>query len=222
MANARVIRQNYFNEPKLQKYSIDERYLIIGLACTADDYGRLWKDSMNIKSIVFPTNKSITEQWINKTINKLIKNNILCEYEEEKIRYIHFPKWFDKGWFLKQRIDHPKEFGGCPDCPICNTEELKNKLRETSRAIKDNIIKPNQINNNTSNTNTSYLKIVGELSARSFIEHTYDKYPLITNSKYVQLLSNYIESVNKQGAWERDHVAAFDKYLDEQHELLRP
>ncbi len=221
MANARVIRQNFFNEPKLNSYTIEERYLIIGLACTADDYGRLWNDSSNIKSIIFPTHKSINERWINRIINKLIKNEVLCEYEQDTIRYIHFPNWFDKGWFLKQRIDHPKEFGGCPDCPVCNTEDKKNKLRETSRAIKDNIIKPNQIDNNTNKSNTNYIKMVSELSSRSFIERTHDKYPLIINSKYVQLLNNYIKRVEKNGTWEIDHAEEFDKYLDEQHELLR-
>ena len=48
MANARLIRQKFFNEPKLAKYTIEERYLIIGLACTADDYGRLWYNTSNI------------------------------------------------------------------------------------------------------------------------------------------------------------------------------
>lgn len=220
MANARIIRQNFFNAPTIANYSIDEKYLIIGLACTADDYGRLWKDASNIKSMVFPIHKKITVQWINRTINKLIKNGVLCEYEEDKIRYIHFPKWFEKGWYLKQRIDHPKEFGGCPDCPTCNTEGITRKVRETSRAIKDNIIKPNQINN-TSKTNTNYLKIVAELSARSFMEHTHDKYPLITDSKYASLLSNYMQRIEKKGAWEIDHAKEFDKYLYKQHELLR-
>lgn len=116
MANSRLIGQKFFNEPKLAKYTIEERYLIIGLACTADDWGRLWYNASNIKSIIFSTYKNINEDWIEKVIEKLIKDGILCEYEVDNILYIHFPLWLKKGWYLKQRIDHPKEFGGCPDC----------------------------------------------------------------------------------------------------------
>lgn len=116
MANSRLIRENILNEPKLTKYTIEERYLIIGLACAADDYGRLWYDTSNIRSIIFPTYKNITEDWIIEVIEKLITSEILYEYEVDNILYKHFPLWLKKGWYLKQRIDYPKEFGGCPDC----------------------------------------------------------------------------------------------------------
>ena len=60
-------------------------------------------------------------------------------------KYGHFPKWFKKGWYLKQKIDHPREFQS-PDCPICQTEKKK---RETSRRIKSSLnkIKRNKDNN---------------------------------------------------------------------------
>ncbi len=222
MANARIIRQNFFNAPTIANYSIDEKYLIIGMACTADDYGRLWKYASNIKSIIFPTDKEITDQWISRTINKLIKNGVLCEYEEDKIRYIHFPKWFEKGWYLKQRIDHPKEFGGCPDCPTCKTEEITRKVRETSCAIKDNIIQPNQIKDNTNKSNKNYMKLISELSSRRFIEQSHEKYPLITNDRYTEQLDKYIQEVDTDDGWDKDHQVEFDKQLQQQHEWLCP
>ena len=50
MANARVIRQNFFNNPLVSKFEPMERYLLIGLTCAADDFGRLWGNCENLKS----------------------------------------------------------------------------------------------------------------------------------------------------------------------------
>ena len=47
------------------------------------------------------------------------------------------PKWFEKGWVLKQRIDHPREFNS-PDCRMCQTEIIYWEKRESSRVTKDN------------------------------------------------------------------------------------
>jgi hypothetical protein len=53
------------------------------------------------------------------------------------MEYAHFPKWFEKGWVLKQRIDHPREFNS-PDCRMCQTEVIYWEKRESSRVTKDN------------------------------------------------------------------------------------
>ncbi len=103
---------------------------------------------------------------------------ILCRYEDDSFHYFHFPKWFDKGWFLKQRIDHPREFGS-PDCPICQTELKK---RESSRAIKDNRIKEKEIKENV-------LKLI---SSRSYHDKMINKYPQIDLQTYKLLLKGYI------------------------------
>ena len=135
MANARVIRQNFFNHPVVaQNCAIQERYLLIGLACVADDYGRFWLNHLNIKSTIFPTDKNISEEWIKEVIEKFISDEILCEYEKKGIAYAHFPKWFDKGWFLKQRLDHPKEYG-VPDCSI---HRMQVKKKEKTRNFSGN------------------------------------------------------------------------------------
>ena len=81
MASSRCIRQNFFNHPLIaQKYDIDERYLLIGLACASDDFGRFWYNLSNIKSTIFPTDDNITIEWIKDCIDKLISHSVLCNY----------------------------------------------------------------------------------------------------------------------------------------------
>jgi len=63
----------------------------------------------------------MTIKWVETTIEKYQNNDILCKYEIKGSFYGHFPLWFEKGWFLKQKLDHPREFG-CPDCPECRIE----------------------------------------------------------------------------------------------------
>ena len=133
MAHSRIIRQTFYNDPLIaSKYKLEERYLLIGLACVADDYGKFWNNSANIRSVIFPTDLDVTIEWIEECINKFTKDRILCMYDADGIPHGHFPKWLEIGWFLKQKIDHPREFQH-PDCPICLTETKK---RENSRAIK--------------------------------------------------------------------------------------
>ena len=178
MANARVIRQNFFNNPLVSKFEPMERYLLIGLTCAADDFGRLWGNCENLKSTLFPIDKNITSDWISKSIDLFIKQEIICEYAGDEETYYHFPKWFDKGWFLKQRIDHPREYGS-PDCPICQTELKK---RESSRAIKDNRIKPKEIKEN----------VLKQISSRSYHDKMTNKYPLIDTNRYENILNGYV------------------------------
>ena len=66
MAHARIIRQTFYNDPLIaDKYKLDERYLLIGLACVADDYGKFWYSPANIRSTIFPTDPDITIKWSN-------------------------------------------------------------------------------------------------------------------------------------------------------------
>ena len=178
MANARVIRQNFFNNPLISIFDPMERYLLIGLACAADDFGRLWGNCDNLKSTLFPIDKNITSDWISKSIDLFIKQKIICEYAVDEVTYYHFPKWFDKGWFLKQRVDHPREFGS-PDCPICQTELKK---RESSRAIKYNRIKNKENKDN----------VIKRISSPTFYDEITNQYPLIDIQTYKLLLKGYI------------------------------
>ena len=150
MAFTRVIRMNFFNDPTISAdYNIQERYFIIGLVCNADDYGRFWYNSLLMKSQIFPLDDEISPDWVSQTLKKLVDDGILCIYEVSGQQYAHFPLWFEKGWCLKQRIDHPREFG-FPDCPMCLTEEKAINKREVSRTIKDKSNKSNQNENNIS------------------------------------------------------------------------
>ena len=149
MANARVIRRNFFNDPLIAgKYNIEQRFLLIGLACASDDYGRFWWNGNNLKSIIYPTdNKQV--KWIEKNLELFLNDKWLCRYEVNDTVYGHFPYWFDKSFCLKQRLDHPK-----PDqLPDCKTHIMNDKntrrIRENSLTNKDNINKynSNKINN---------------------------------------------------------------------------
>ena len=148
MAFTRVIRENFFINPEvLAEYNIKERYFIIGLVCNADDYGRFWYNSKLIQTQIFPTDEEISFDWVDQALKKLVNGGILCFYEVSGKQYVHFPLWFEKGWYLKQRIDHPREHV-LPDCPICLIEAKTRNKREISRTIKD---KSSQSNINEDN-----------------------------------------------------------------------
>ena len=68
-------------------------------------------------------------QWIEETIDKFYSEEILCHYEHNGLEYYHFPQWFNRHWYLGQRLDSPRELVN-PDCPICQTEKKKKKERE--------------------------------------------------------------------------------------------
>ena len=205
MANARLIRQNFFNDPLIaQKYNLKERYLLIGLACAADDFGRFWYNESNLKATIFPTDKNITLKWIGQCLNKLTNDLILCHYESDGIMYAHFPKWLDKGWFLKQRIDHPREYAS-PDCPICETEKKK---RESSRAIKSNLIQ--QKENEHSITEGEINEI---LTQHVYSNKMLKKYPSITKQDYKKALGIYIRWVERNDSFDSDHEREFEGRL---------
>lgn len=220
MAYARIIRQNFFNAPTLSKYSIDEKYLLIGLACTADDYGRLWNKPANIKSIVFPADKDISEEWIKEVIEKFIKNEILCIYDANGISYIHFPLWFTVGWCLKQKIDNPQEFRDLPDCPMCLTKEMKLKKRETSRAIQSNKIQSNPKQKNKTKLPTKRDDLYNTLSTSYYMEHMVDKYPLVVGSHFTDTLDRYLNHIEKSKGWTKDHKRGFEVYVEGMQEKL--
>ena len=205
MANARLIRQNFFNDPLIaQKYNLKERYLLIGLACAADDFGRFWYNESNLKATIFPTDKNITLKWIGQCLDKLSNDFILCHYESDGIMYAHFPKWLDKGWFLKQRIDHPREYAS-PDCPICETEKKK---RESSRAIKSNLIQ--QKENEHSITEGEINEI---LTQHVYSNKMLKKYPSITKQDYKKALGVYIRWVERNDSFDSDHEREFEGRL---------
>jgi len=138
MGYARIIRQTFFEDPLLtSRYDVPERFFLIGLVCQADDFGKFWLNYQILKGKIFPLDEGIAVSWIKGTIEKFIEDEILCKYKENRMEFSHFCKWFEKGWILKQRIDHPREFNS-PDCPICQTEAIYWEKRESSRLTKDN------------------------------------------------------------------------------------
>jgi len=219
MANARIIRQNFIVSPQIAKYEVKERYFLIGLACAADDFGRFWYNESSLKSNIFPTDSKITKKWVKNCVELFIKDLILCHYEVDEVQYAHFPKWFDKGWFLKQRIDHPREYMS-PDCPICLTEEKTRKKRESSRAIKKNLKEFNLKEFNQKEENIDEDKIRETLNDYPFVSSMLEKYHLIKKNKYPSLLNEYIKRVISQNLFNQDHQRQFESLLLYEHSRL--
>ena len=214
MAHARIIRQNFFNDPLVsQKYNLKQRYFLIGLACIADDFGRFWYNEAYIKSSVFPVDASVRIEWVSECLKEFIDDFILCQYQVEKINYCHFPKWFKKGWYLKQKIDHPREIQA-PDCPICQTEKKK---RETSRRIKSSL---NKIKRNKDNNKLTKEKIEQQLTDDRFSSRIKKKYPLITKKKYLEIIGRYLFIVEKHNLFSQNHKREFEGRCMGEHENL--
>ena len=212
MAHARLIRQNFYTDPLIaEKYTIKERYFLIGLACHADDFGRFWYNEASIRATIFPTDDSITKDWIKSCLKKFIDDFILCEYEFNEVRYGHFPRWFQKGWFLKQRVDHPREYAS-PDCPLCETEKRK---REISRAIKDKSTKPKKIK-----TNLTKNKVIDILTEPSFSGQMLTNYPLVSKEDYRQIIDQYYIWLDERKDYDKNHQREFEGRLMARQEIL--
>jgi hypothetical protein len=218
MANARIIQQSFFNEPSISDYSIKVRYFLFGLACASDDYGRFWWNTGNLKSILFPTIKNISENWIQNTLEKFRDDELVCEYEDEGLHLGHFPKWFTFGWFLKQKIDHPKEFGRYPDCPSCKIEDFTRKKRETSRAIKSNLtqykLNLSKVNENELNPNLQKeYDIRKELTSKYYYERLLSECPDVYGERYILLVDKYVELVKQHELWDKHHKREFRAHV---------
>ena len=216
MASSRVIRQNFYNNPFIAKYNIDERYLLIGLVCAADDFGRFWSNLSNLKSIIYPTD-NIPIEWIKDCIDKFISDEVLCNYIVDDVEYLHLPLWFEPGFALKQKIDHPREYR-CPDCPVCRTEELKRKKMQltNTRKFAGNIIKTNSIKDNTIKTKLNNdQSILGRFNDRIVRDNLLSRYPLLDISQYTLILDEYIQTLNDHNRNKQNHERLFETKLKE-------
>ena len=212
MAHARIIRQNFYTHPLIaEKYDVGERYLLIGLACHADDFGRFWYNEASIRATVFPADSNINLDWLVQALRKFRDDFILCEYEVDGVLYAHFPYWFKKGWFLKQRLDHPREYTS-PDCPLCETEKRK---REISRTIKTNKNKHKQTEQIVTKE-----KIIELLTNPTFSVQMMDKYHSITKIEYRKLIDTYYDWVMTLENTNKDHRRVFEGKLMAEQELL--
>lgn len=169
MAYSRMIHSNFFDSPELSKYTEKEKYFMLGLVCFADDFGKIWLNIERLRVNIFIGNSKATSNWILNTIDKFIEDSILCKYVVNGIKYCHFPNWFVKGWFLKQRIDNPRDNIN-PDCPLCQTEYLTRKKRETSRPMKEKLYKENRKKEGTVSKNGANPQHISNLINTDLIE----------------------------------------------------
>ena len=138
-----MIRRNFFNDPLIAgKYDIQQRFLLIGLACSSDDFGRFWWNGGNLKSQIYPVDTK-QAKWVEKQLDIFQNDGLLCQYKVENFLYGHFPSWFDKSFCLKQQLNHPKP-DQLPDCSIHQmNDKITRTLRETSPPSKTNVTEPN-------------------------------------------------------------------------------
>jgi len=207
MANSRIIRQNFFNDPQIAgKYDEKQRLLLIGLACASDDYGRFWWNPINLKSIIYPTDNK-QGKWIEKNLELFYKDEILCKYSVNNIKYGHFPSWFDKGFCLKQLLNHPKENEN-PDCRTHKMNEKRpRKKQETSPPIKENLKESNLYEYKESVSDD-----INSLT-QSFLDSLKSKFPKLN---LISLKEKYILYYKSSPKDIKNHQAHFEKWcIDE-------
>jgi len=139
MANSRLIKGGFFNHHKIASLSLKERYLLVGLMCTANDWGKFWAATGNIRSQVFPTD-DIGFDEIDRMLENLQQLRFICIYEIEDNIYGHFPEWRTRGSLVFQKLDHPRDDTEIPDCPTHGGIEEGSKITrnfdESSRTIE--------------------------------------------------------------------------------------
>jgi len=163
MSNSRLINKGYFNHPKIASLSLEERYLLVGLMCTANDWGKFWSAAGNIRSQVFPTD-NVNLEKIDEMILNLQQLGFVCLYEFEDIKYGHFPEWRTKGSLVFQRLDHPRKDTEIPSCPLHEKPEKGSKItrnfNESSRTIEKKGEEENSRKETEYNKNNSHTSIV--------------------------------------------------------------
>ncbi|MFC1808476.1 hypothetical protein ACFL0T_08965 [Candidatus Omnitrophota bacterium] len=102
MARKRMINPEFWNDPKIIRIEPIQRLLFIGLVSNANDYGKLRGDPRIVKSKVFPTDDSITNDIVEKGLSCLKEQNLIDWYEHDSEQYIYL-----KGWHKNQRLEHP-------------------------------------------------------------------------------------------------------------------
>ena len=184
MANNRLIRKGFFTNPAVSKLTVEERYLLIGLTCIANDWGKFWYQPMHIRSQVFSLDK-INPKKMTKMLKTIEDLGIICTYENNGELYAHFPEWREKGTTFFQRLDHPQPDVEIPHCPIHGSIEPQDSLRnfyETSNSIEQNgnEVKKNVIENKRTQGTPALITEEGDGS-----------FPKIVDEAKREILSKY-------------------------------
>jgi hypothetical protein len=102
VARIRTVKHELYSDEKVSEVSIQARYLFIGLWSFSDDMGRHNYSPKEIRGLVFPHDKDISDQQVAQWLRDLDKADLIRIYEVETKRYIWLPQ------FLRhQRIDKP-------------------------------------------------------------------------------------------------------------------
>ena len=102
MPRRRMIDPFFYNDPKVGKVSRDERSLIVGCICQADDDGRLQGDPAFLKSQIFKYDKDLDDAAV-----QTLRDSFLAQmkswpvnhpyrillYSNSGEEYIFFPNW---------------------------------------------------------------------------------------------------------------------------------
>ncbi|WP_133140242.1 hypothetical protein [Legionella genomosp. 1] len=101
MSRIRTIKPEFWTSEQILSCSLNARLLFIGMWNFCDDNGVHTASYVRLKTEVFPAD-DFSPAEIEKLINELIQNNLLCEYEKDNALY-----WMVTGWKKHQRIDKP-------------------------------------------------------------------------------------------------------------------
>jgi len=79
MARNRMIKPEFWESETLASVSRDARLMFIGLWNFSDDYGVCQASPRRIIGDIFPLDEDVTIPKLNKWIDELLKNNLICK-----------------------------------------------------------------------------------------------------------------------------------------------
>lgn len=113
MPRIRTIKPELFLSETVAALSLQAERSFIGLLTQADDKGRLRESAPVFNGALWPCRPEHTVADMRSDLDEIVGQGLLCRYEVEGKRYLHF-----KTWEEHQRISHPSTRNLCPPCPV--------------------------------------------------------------------------------------------------------
>lgn len=107
----RIVKKDFWNDPKLMRWPREKRMLFQGLWCIADDSGCVENDSWAVKVLVFPSpmDSDITPDVIEQFIDEFADEDRIIFYTADGKQCFYIVNFHEH-----QRIDTP----AAPDVPL--------------------------------------------------------------------------------------------------------
>ncbi len=109
MARSRMIKPEFFTDPKVGKLSRDARVFLMGLLVQADDVGNVMAEPVFLRSRIFPWDEDLDSASIQGFLDECSAVGLIALYEHSSNTYAHIVN------FLKhQKIDKPSQWRNPP------------------------------------------------------------------------------------------------------------